>query len=140
MPHLLQESEAAASRVCDAKIREWLSNRMKFLSQKRKRGGPWIKKLNARKQHNTPTANTPKRSTNAPRRTTRSSGVIVDTDVFSPLAKSMFKTPVAKQKHVKKNVRKQQTKKENTKQVIAILSYFSFFYFYLGLYFCTAYN
>ena len=126
----MQESEAAASLVCVTKIREWLHNRMKFLSQKRKRGGPRIKKLNARKQH-TPTANTPKRSTNASRRTTRSSGVIDDSDVFSPLVKSMFKTPVAKQ--VKKSVRKQQTKKEKTKQVIAIL--LAIFHFYLGLYF-----
>ena len=56
----LQESEAAASLVCDGKIKEWLFNRNKFASQKRKRGG-WIKKLNARKANDTPTANTPKR-------------------------------------------------------------------------------
>ena len=118
---MLQENEAAASLVCDQKIREWLFNRNKFSSQKRKRG-TWIKKLNARKQHHTPTTNTPKRSTNAPRRTTRSSGLIDDdsNNIFSPVAKSMFKTPVVKQKHVKKNVRNQtltnKKKMEKTQQ------------------------
>ena len=102
-----QEDATAAASVCDEKIREWLLNRNKFQSQKRKRG-VWIKKLNARRTdlQRTPTANTPKRSTNAPRRITRSAGVVDDNaDVFSPVAKSMFKTPVVK--HVKKNVRKQ---------------------------------
>ena len=113
-----QENEFAASLVCDDRIRQWLFNRNKFSSQKRKRGA-WIRKLNARRnQHLTPTTNTPKRSTNAPRRSTRSSGVIIDNvEVFSPVAKSMFKTPVVK--HVKKNVQRQANKKKpkNTKQV-----------------------
>ena len=111
-------------------------NRNKFASQKRKRGS-WIKKLNARKNH-TPTANTPKRATNAPRRTTRSSGVVDDSNIFSPVAKSMFKTPVAKQKHVKRNVRKQQAKaknkKEKTQQVGACLVLIFFLYCLLGFY------
>ena len=121
-----QENEEAAALVCDQKIREWLFNRNKFASQKRKRGS-WIKKLNSRK-HRTPTANTPKRATNAPRRTTRSSAVIDDSNIFSPVAKSMFKTPVAKLKHVKRNMRNQQAnnkkKLEETQQ--ALLG----FYFY----------
>lgn len=115
----MQENEAAASLVCDQKIREWLFSRNKFSSKKRKRGA-WIQKLKARKPHHTPTTNTPKRSSNnVSRRTTRSSGVVDDSHIFSPVAKSMYQTPVAK-KNAKKSVRKgkqQVNKKEKTQQV-----------------------
>ena len=95
--------------MCDDKIRAWLFERNKFSVQKRKRG-VWITKLGAQQRNvngnRTPTSNTPKRSTNVLRRT-RSAGVIDDADVFSPVVKSMFKTPVVVNKvHVRKSVSK----------------------------------
>ena len=125
-----QQNEAEAAKVCDEKIRTWLFDTKKFVSHKRKRkrrrgrGRGWITKLSARTQ-TTPTANTPKRSTNATRRTTRSTAVLDDSVIFSPVAKSMFKTPVVKQqKQKRKQKRVEKSACDTRTDVSSILSLF----------------
>jgi len=94
-------SEAEA--VCDGKIREWLDNRKKYASQKRKRT-TWIRR------RTTPTkeCNTPKRAfTHNSNRRGKSSGVLDEQnekEIFSPVANSMVATPMAK--HVRKKPQK----------------------------------
>lgn len=97
--------ESAAS-VADEHIYDWLMERTKHASTKRKRA-KWITKMGARKL--TPTkCNTPKRiTTTATRRTRRTAAAVTTPDkkVFSPLAPTMLRTPVVKvvQKKKKKN-------------------------------------
>ena len=99
-----------ASSVADEHINNWLINRTKHASSKRKRSKRTTK-LSTRKL--TPTkCNTPKRvTTTATRRTRRTAAAITTPDkkVFSPLAPTMLRTPVVKAVH-KKEKKKTQTK------------------------------
>lgn len=103
----------SAASVADNHINEWLINRTKHASSKRKRGR-WITKKGVRKL--TPTkCNTPKRvTTTATRRTRRTASAVTTPDkkIFSPLAPTMLRTPVAKAMQNKEKAQRRVKKKK----------------------------
>ena len=113
----LQDSFESADSICDDKIREWLHNRKKHADPKRKRS----RVKTDQKEHVPVVAregNTPKRHTRSTRHYER-----VDSEVtkkcFSPVATSMFATPVVQHVQQKNKNRKKQNPNNKKNQLQA---------------------